>query len=56
MSKSAIIFAPLILVLLANSVLTADLHFTGVSSVDGREIRYEDHTQFDNQRTWAINQ
>ena len=29
-------------------------HYLSEDSVDGREIRYEDYTQWDDSRTWAI--
>lgn len=36
--------------------LTASAHFLGNDSVDGREIRWEDYTAYDDARNWAINQ
>jgi predicted Zn-dependent protease len=29
-------------------------HFSGISSVDGKEIRYEDYTSYDDAKQWAI--
>ncbi len=44
----------LALSLLAMPAAPAQAHFTGTDSVDGREIRYEDYTRFDEARLWAI--
>jgi hypothetical protein len=34
---------------------TAFAHFSGEDSVDGREIRHEDNTKWDDARSWSIN-
>lgn len=37
----------------AGGAWAADTHYLGTDSVDGRDIRYEDGTKWDDARTWA---
>ena len=51
-TRLSVVLAVLIGLLIPAS---ASAHFLGYDSVDGSEIRYEDYTQYDDARIWAIN-
>ena len=54
MRKKILGLAALVMSLFAITAMAA--HFLGISSVDGREIKYEDFTSFDDARSWAVSQ
>jgi hypothetical protein len=50
----SLVIGVMILLLLPASVFAG--HFSGVSSVDEKEIRYEGSTKYNDAKDWAINQ